>query len=69
MLVELNKHNQYLWDLSYDVHGFWDRFLDGIAERGETIPHRIGLYEWNEWLRGAADYPTHFIPWERARSI
>lgn len=63
MLVEMNKHGMYEWDLSNDVCNFWDRFLDGLAEMDEIIPHRIGLYEWNEWLRGAADYPLHFIRW------
>ena len=46
-LVEMNKHGQYEWNLTVDVHGFWDRFLDGLAERGEIIPKKIGVYELN----------------------
>ena len=47
MIVTMNKHGMYEWDLSNDVHGFFDRFLNGLAEKGEIIPRKIGVYEFD----------------------
>ena len=67
MLVNLNSHLIFEWDLSHDVNGFWDRFLDGLAENREIIPNnRLGAierYELSALFYGARDLGD--VDWNR----